>query len=411
MGTRFGALFFASIALCGSIIFAVSVSKSLRGSSVMFPLLLLGRLLLGTGNSGMRIVQDRVTAFWFQHKELSLAFGVTLSFSRLGSVINYLVTSKIVKHYGLEVLFWSCAGLCCCGFIFALILSMLDQQGTKKITSNCSEKKPRKKLSISDIGQFSATFWLLTIVTMFSYSTIIPYVADSSKLYQDKYGYSKSEASYIAGEPYDVAMVAAPIVGIIVDRVGYRGFLMIFSAAFTVPILPLVVFTNIPAYLASLIIGFNYTFAAVSMWPSVPLLVKPRALGTAMGILTSLQYIGIGATNVGMGRILSFYEHSDKMKGWTEALIFLTVIIIICLFFSILLNVVDSKQGAVLNKKRKKCLRDSDASSSVHTSESINAEERPLLAADFRSRIAPKYQALVSSAGSGSSFGSSINKV
>jgi len=40
------------------------------------------------------------------------------------------------------------------------------------------------------------------------------------------------------------------------------------------------------------------------MWPSIPLVVHQSAVGTAMGITSSLQWIGIGVSNVIVGAIL-----------------------------------------------------------------------------------------------------------
>ena len=45
----------------------------------------------------MTVVQDRMTAFWFRGHELSTAFGVTLTASRLGSVVSFLAT-PIIQH-------------------------------------------------------------------------------------------------------------------------------------------------------------------------------------------------------------------------------------------------------------------------------------------------------------------------
>ena len=40
------------------------------------------------------------------------------------------------------------------------------------------------------------------------------------------------------------------------------------------------------------------------MWPSIPLVVHQSTIGTAMGLTTSLQMIGIGISNVCVGAIL-----------------------------------------------------------------------------------------------------------
>ena len=47
----------------------------------------------------------------------------------------------------------------------------------------------------------------------------------------------------------------------------------------------------------------DFSFQA-SMWPTIPLVVSQATVGTAMGITTSLQMIGIGICNLVVGQIL-----------------------------------------------------------------------------------------------------------
>ena len=44
------------------------------------------------------------------------------------------------------------------------------------------------------------------------------------------------------------------------------------------------------------------------MWPSIPLVVNQATIGTAMGLTTSIQMIGIGLSNVIVGQILGSSE-------------------------------------------------------------------------------------------------------
>lgn len=52
------------------------------------------------------VLQDRITAFWFEEKELAMAFGVTIGFSRLGSILNFFVTHIIEQAYGMQWTLW-----------------------------------------------------------------------------------------------------------------------------------------------------------------------------------------------------------------------------------------------------------------------------------------------------------------
>ena len=76
----FSLLLFASLLLVGQLCF------SLGDSIESLNLMLLGRALFGLGGESMAVAQSAVVTQWFQGKELAMALGVNLSFSRLGSV-------------------------------------------------------------------------------------------------------------------------------------------------------------------------------------------------------------------------------------------------------------------------------------------------------------------------------------
>ena len=52
---------------------------------------------LWVGRYCCEVVQRRVLAFWFRDRELALSFGMTLAVSRLGSVLNFLLTPNLAR--------------------------------------------------------------------------------------------------------------------------------------------------------------------------------------------------------------------------------------------------------------------------------------------------------------------------
>ena len=67
----------------------------------------------------LQVVQNRITAFWFKGKELALAFGLTLSFSRLGSVLNFFFTQQFEAKFGMQWTLWGGELLWCFGLLFS----------------------------------------------------------------------------------------------------------------------------------------------------------------------------------------------------------------------------------------------------------------------------------------------------
>jgi len=69
---------------------------AIGGTENNYPLMLTGRFIFGLGGECMSVSQSAIVANWFKGKELSFAFGLNLSMSRAGSVLNGSVTPRIV---------------------------------------------------------------------------------------------------------------------------------------------------------------------------------------------------------------------------------------------------------------------------------------------------------------------------
>ncbi|PVD23729.1 hypothetical protein C0Q70_17002 [Pomacea canaliculata] len=253
MGNRVGAFLFSFLCVLGSSTFAASLF--FRGTAVMFPLMLVGRLLFGSGNGSLTIVQNRITSYWFKEKELAMAFGITLCFSRLGSVLNFF-SHRVFKKKKLflqSMFFYSFylsgAFLCLLGFISAILVSFLDKWGVQQLGDDASQKSNSKKL----------------------------------------------------------------------DIIGKRGILAFLCAFLTIPVFGLLAFSMVYPLVATFWLGVTYSFAAASMWPTIPLVVTQATVGTAMGLTTSLQMIGIGISNLVVGQILG--KKDDNLNSFQGGLL------------------------------------------------------------------------------------------
>ncbi|XP_035768064.1 major facilitator superfamily domain-containing protein 1 isoform X2 [Neolamprologus brichardi] len=307
--------------------------------------MLTGRLLFGSGNGSLTIVQKRITTFWFKGKELALAFSLTVAFSRLGSVLNFFLTQTFEEKYGMQWTLWG------------VIVSTLDEIGVRQLGLDGAIQEESRKVRIQDVKLLSVRYWLLVLTIMFFYNGIFPFIADASKFIQDKYSYySQKEAAYIVGAVYDSLVVLSAIVGILIDYVGLRGVFAVACAVLTLPVFGLLAFTFVPPLVSTIWLGVTYSFAAASMWPSIPLVVPQATLGTAMGLATSVQMIGIGISNLVVGQILGTKSSETKIPlwRWQRMMIFMLANTISCIVTSVLLNVVDHRQGGTLNKTTKK---------------------------------------------------------
>ncbi|EGD83363.1 major facilitator superfamily transporter domain-containing protein 1 [Salpingoeca rosetta] len=353
-GNRLSLLLFSGLCLVGASIFALGVSLKL------YPLMLCGRLIFGSGNGSLTIVQNKITAMWFEGKELAMAFGFTLAFSRLGSVLNFLFTETISDHLGLSNTLWFGCGLCGLGFLSALTVSYLDSAGQRKLGKAGDLKSASKKVKFTDIRFFDSRFWLLALTIMFFYNSVFPFVADAASFVHMKYDKSKTASSHIAGGVYYVSMGLSPFMGALVDRLGGRGYLSIACSILTIPVFVILAFVgkSVSPYVPVLGLGVTYSIMAAVLWPSIPLVVTPATVGTAMGVVTSLQMIGIGLCNLCVGWLRGKYtkdstpeEVHQNLEHWKHVMLFLLAQIVACVAVSVVLNIVDARTGRVLNRK------------------------------------------------------------
>lgn len=379
LGNRLGVFLFSFLCVLGSCTFAAGAF--LKGTSYLLPVMLLGRLLFGSGNGSLTIVQNRITAYWFKNKELALAFGITLAFSRLGSVLNFFLTQSFKDVHGLPWTLWGGAMLCGLGFICALVVSILDKMGVRALGDEDNLKMQSKKLKLTDIKHFSLSYWLLALAIMFFYNGVFPFVADASKFIHLKYHMDPKVSAYIAGAVYDVSMVLSPFLGGIIDVIGKRGILALLCSLLTIPLFGLLAFTTVYPLVCTLWLGVTYSFAAASLWPSIPLVVSQATVGTAMGLTTSIQMIGIGISNLIVGQILGKNDKDQDadqtLRRWKFVMIFLLANSLACVATTTFLNINDKRKGGILNISRKERQQQEFEKSIKQKDE--DDEEKPLL--------------------------------
>jgi MFS family permease len=203
------------------------------------------------------------------------------------------------------------------------------------------------KVTLKDVRQFGRAFWLLSICCVSVYSAVLPFNSVLLTMLQDRdyfpsgsvwrdaqnrtFVYSEltpeppgtpcasaagkglefckalvaaqQQAALVMSEPYTMSALLSPVLGMFVDRYGGRVYHLFASQIALMLAHLLMGLTFVPAVLLLLGVGVGYsTFAAV-LWPSVPLVVAPSQLGTAYGVLTSLQNLGLCLTPLLVGHV------------------------------------------------------------------------------------------------------------
>ena len=107
---------FGSLTCLGQALFAYGVSQR------TYWLMSMGRALFGVGGESLEVAQSRVTTEWFRHGYLGLALGLNLTFARLASALNDVVSPWIASKLNAAIACWFGVAICGCSLMSGLIL-------------------------------------------------------------------------------------------------------------------------------------------------------------------------------------------------------------------------------------------------------------------------------------------------
>jgi len=138
------------------------------------------------------------------------------------------------------------------------------------------------------------------------------------------------------------SMVCAPFAGHLVDRIGRRASLMIVGSLILIPSHLVMGLTDIYPTLPMIALGVAFVLVPAAMWPSVPLIVKKERVGTAFGLMTMVQNIGLAAFPALNGFL------RDSTNDYTASMVMFGGLGVLGLIFAVLLKRADARAGNTL---------------------------------------------------------------
>jgi MFS family permease len=237
LGVRWGCAICCSVLVVGQALVCLGVQLN------RVDLLLAGRFLFGVGGETLAVAQSAYAAQWFKGAELATAFGIVLSFSRIGSAVNFDISPAVVEHFnqmrgGTQGLVWAMyVGNMFCVFslMCCLALNFLDYRAeqtrldTDSVASAASEEGEEEPVKMSDCLAFPLTVWLVFLVTITFYAAVFVFLQNGVQFVHQRYLLTEKNSSFLMSVPYTVAAIACPVFGALVDKTG-RALLWILLA-------------------------------------------------------------------------------------------------------------------------------------------------------------------------------------
>ena len=358
LGTRKASIIFSALVFIGAAI--VWQAKSI-------PLMFVGRFVFGAGAEPLVVAQSAMLARWFKKKELALSFGVALTVSRLGSLFALTNGELITKYFG-SYRNALLAAVCACALSLAgnLCYIVMDKRGEKVL--NLRDESAGDKIVFKDIKEFKAPFWYVTLLCLTFYAAVFPFQTLATDFFATKWGIALtapapgsfwaqifnnfahmfSTAGGITSIIIFTSMILAPFAGRLIDRVGKRATFMIAGALLMIPCHLAMGLTMIHPVYPMILLGFSFVLVPAALWPSVPLIVRSERVGTAFGLMTAVQNVGLGLFPLLSGML------RDKTGNYVASQVMFASLGVFGFIFAVPLKRADRREGRILEIPQKK---------------------------------------------------------
>jgi MFS family permease len=303
-GTRRSSLIFSGVITLGAVVVALAPDART---------LLAGRFIFGAGSEALIVTQSAILARWFKGKELALAFGVSLAIMRLGTMFSFNTEALIAERLGASAALWVAAGLCLASALSTLVYIALDRHAEPVI--GLREETAGDRIVWGDVLKFKRSYWYLTVLCVCFYSAIFPFTALSTNFFHEKWGLplvALSDGGFLSAifqnfrhmfttAPGTTSIITfasmcfAPFAGALIDRIGRRASIMILGCILMVVSYVVLAFSHIAPAMPMIVLGGAFILVPAALWPAVPLLVRQNRLGTAFGVMTLIQNVGLMA--------------------------------------------------------------------------------------------------------------------
>ena len=267
-----------------------------------FKVMFLGYFIFGLGAETSIVVITKVIVKWFKGKELAFALGTNLAIARLGAALSLVVTPALVEPDWTRPI-WFGALLLGIGFLLFLFYVLIDHRLDKQVKIKVEEEE---KFRIADMFSLlrNRSFVYIALLCVTFYSAVFPFIKFAPDLLQNKFGLSVTLSGTVTSIVYWATIVCTPLIGLFTDLRGRSASLMILGSALLVLIHLSLSLTMLTPYIPMAVLGITFSLIPAAMWPSVAKIVKEARLGTAYGLMFSIQNLGLWAFPILIGSVL-----------------------------------------------------------------------------------------------------------
>ncbi len=290
----------------------------------------LGFAFFGIGYEMCGITVSKVVVRWFSGKEMALAMGLQVAMARLGTALALNFSLPIALNWGLPkplLIGVFCVGV---GLIAYLYYCTMDRRLDKEQGKQDTAQGDDEQFHFSDmiITIKNPGFWLITLLCLFYYSALYPFLDFATKLMISKYGVEASLAGAIPSILPYTSIVLTPLFGAWFDNKGRGATMMVIGSVLltiTLFVFSMPLNSSWIAVTLMCVLGIAFSLLPAALWPAVPKIVPMKQLGTSYSIIYYIQNIGLMLIPVLIGKVLE-RDTVGEQVDYTHSLIIFAVI-------------------------------------------------------------------------------------
>lgn len=295
---RYGA---ARIALWSAGIGVVGAVLTAIGNP--YELMVAGRFFFGVSEGAIFIALLAGLAQWFSRGGIALAASLYLSLARVGSYLENTSTAWAHSLFerGWQAPLWLGTGVTVAGLLAALVYYWMDRRPLGGASARIAAPE---RIVWRDLLNFDMSYWYILGVHVLYASVFFPFRQTYAlEYFQHAKGLSRPEAGIANSWVFFAAIFATPLFGLLADRLGHRALMLVFGTLLLPLTFVVLGLTDVTLWVTTVMMGISWSLVPAVIWPATTLIVAPRRLGTALGLITLIQALGIAVSNLAAGSL------------------------------------------------------------------------------------------------------------